>query len=194
VLLDGRPKSAGAQATPDEAVVAALLRGDEATFLALVERHHRAMVHLARSQLGSEALAEEVAQGCWMLVLRQLGQWTGRGSLRSWIFAIVLDEARSRAARESRTVPLESDDTEPSLGAASTAGDSHWATDALDAIQTAIEGLPPHQRAVITLRDVAGCDGPEACAALHLSEGNQRVLLHRARMKVRSVVEAHLRN
>ena len=213
MLLDGRPQSAGAQATPDEAVVAALLRGDEATFLALVKRHHPAMVHLARSLLGSEALAEEVAQDCWMLVLRQLGQWTGRGSLRSWIFAIVVNQARSRAARESRTVPLsmlESDDTEHCSGAVSTGGDWRWATDAtpaeasrpdplerqetLDAIQTAIEGLPPGQRAVITLRDVAGCDGQEACAALGLSAGNQRVLLHRARMKVRSAVERCLRS
>jgi RNA polymerase sigma-70 factor, ECF subfamily len=213
VLLDGRPQPAGAQATRDRAVVAALLRGDEAAFLALVNRHHRAMIHLARLHVRSEALAEEVAQDCWMLVLRQLGQWTGRGSFRSWIFGIVANQARSRAVRESRTVPfsmLESDDTERCSGAVSTGGEWQWATDAatveasgpdllerqetLDAIQTAIEGLPPRQRAVITLRDVAGCDGQEACAVLGLSEGNQRVLLHRARMKVRSAVQGYLRS
>ena len=213
MLFDVRPQSAGAQATRDRVVVAELLRGDEATFLALVKRHHRAMIHLARLHLGSEALAEEVAQDCWMLVLRRLGQWTGRGSLRSWIFGIVVNQARSRAVRESRTVPLstvESDDTQRCSGAVSIGGDWQSATDAatveawrpdllerqevLDAIETAIEGLPPRQRAVITLRDVSGCDGQEACAALGLSEGNQRVLLHRARMKVRSAVEAYLRS
>jgi RNA polymerase sigma-70 factor, ECF subfamily len=213
VLLDDPPQPAGADATRDQAVVAALLRGDEAAFLDLVERHHRAMIRLARLHLGSEALAEEVAQDCWLLVLRRLRQWTGRGSLRSWIFGIVVNQARSRAVRESRTVPfsmVESDDSERRSDAVSIAGDWPWATDptavdgwrtdilerreVLDAIQTAIEALPPRQRAVITLRDVAGCDGAEACAALRLSEGNQRVLLHRARTKVRSAVEAHLRN
>ena len=210
--LDGGAQTAEAHAASDGPVVAALLRGDDAAFLALVKRHHRAMIQLARLHLRSEDLAEEVAQDCWLVVLRRIGHWTGRGSLRSWIFAIVVNQARSRATRESRTVPfsmLEADD--PGCAAGAVAGDCgwQWATDVsvdpwgrdslerreiLDTIRTAIEGLPPRQRAVIELRDVAGCDGQEACAALRVSEANQRVLLHRARTKVRSVVETYLRS
>jgi RNA polymerase sigma-70 factor (ECF subfamily) len=213
VLLDGRADLAETHATSDRAVVAALLRGDEAAFLALVERHHRAMIQLARLHLRSEALAEEVAQDCWVVVLRSLGQWTGRGTLRSWILGIVVNQARSRATRESRTIPLsmlEPDDAEHCAAGVSDGCGWQWATDVapddlwsrdsldrreiLDRIRAAIETLPPRQRAVIELRDVAGCDGPEACAALRLSEANQRVLLHRARVKVRNVVEAYLRS
>jgi len=194
-------------------VVAALVRGDEAAFLTLVKRHHRAMIQLARLHLRSEALAEEVAQDCWIIVLRRLGQWRGRGSLRSWIFGIVVNQARSRANRESRTIPLsmlESDGDECCARAVSGGCSWQWAADVaqvdawggdslerrelLDTIRTAIETLPPRQRAVIELRDVAGCDGTEACAALQLSEANQRVLLHRARVKVRNVVEAYLQS
>ena len=213
MLLDRQPQPAGAHATSDDAVVAALLGGDEAVFLALVKRHHRAMIRLARLHLGSEALAEEVAQECWLLVLRRLEGWTGRGSLRSWIFAIVLNQSRSRAVRESRTIPLsalESEDSDRCSRAVTTTGAWQWATattpgdawspdtverqEVLEAIHAAIERLPPRQRAVITLRDVAGCDGAEACTALRLSEGNQRVLLHRARTKVRHAVEEYLRS
>jgi RNA polymerase sigma-70 factor (ECF subfamily) len=193
--------------------VAALLAGDEATYLALVKRHHRAMIHVARLHLGRQALAEEVAQDAWLAVLRQLHQWSGRGSLRGWIYGIVANQARSRAARESRTVPLpEMDlpDVESGSGAVATdcsswcswsssasdpwSGESLERREVLEAIRVAIERLPPRQRAVMTLRDVAGCDGAETCAALRLSEGNQRVLLHRARTKVRRVVEDYLRS
>src|SRR5262249_42587831 len=199
-------------ATNDQAVVAALLQGDEATFLALVKRHHRTMIQLARLHLGSEALSEEVAQDCWLLVLRRLRQWTGRGSLRSWIFGIVANQARSRAVREARTIPvsmLEAHDGEEHSGGALSAVGWQWAAiapgdpwsqdslerqEVLDTIWRAMERLPPRQRAVITLRDASGFDGPEASAALHVSEANQRVLLHRARAKVRRAVEEYLRN
>jgi len=212
MLLDGGAQTAESQTARDRPVVAALLRGEEAVFLALVKRHHRAMIQLARLHLRSEALAEEVAQDCWLIVLRRLEHWTGRGSLRSWILGIVVNQARTRAARESRTVPLSMFETEDSRCFDGVlAGDCtwQWATDAsvdpwgrdslerreiLDTIRTAIEDLPPRQRAVIELRDVAGCDGQEACAALRVSEANQRVLLHRARTKVRSVVETYLRS
>ena len=208
-----RAEPAEAHPTSDQAVVAALLRKDETAFLALVKRHHRAMIQLARLHLRSEALAEEVAQDCWVVVLRRIGQWTGRGPLRSWILGIVVNQARSMATRESRAIPLsmlEPDSAERCAEASSGACGWQWATDAasvdawsrdslerreiLDTIRTAIEALPPRQRAVITLRDVAGCDGQEACATLRLSEANQRVLLHRARVKVRSVVETYLRS
>jgi RNA polymerase sigma-70 factor (ECF subfamily) len=210
--LDAGAQTAEAHATSDRPVVAALRRGDETVFLALVKRYHRAMIQLARLHLGSEAIAEDVAQDCWLIVLRRLEHWTGRGSLRSWIFGIVVNQARSRASRESRTVPLSMFEAEePGCSAGAIAGDGswQWSTDVsvdpwdrdvlerrelLDTIRTAIEDLPPRQRAVIELRDVAGCDGREACAALRVSEANQRVLLHRARTKVRSVVETYLRS
>ena len=213
MLLNRRPECAEAHATSDQPVVTALLRGDQAVFLGLVKRHHRAMIQLARLHLRSEALAEEVAQDCWIIILHRIGQWRGRGSLRSWILGIVVNQARSRATRESRTIPLsmlEPDGVEWGAGAVSGGCSWQWTTDVaqidawsgdslerrevLDTIRTAIEALPPRQRAVIELRDVAGCDGQEACAALQLSEANQRVLLHRARTKVRNVVEAYLRS
>jgi len=216
VLLNGRPRAAGGAVAPeggDHETVAALLAGDEPTFLALVKRHHRAMIHIARVHLGSQALAEEVAQDAWLAVLRQLRQWSGRGSLRSWIYGIVLNQARSRAVRESRTVfvhTTELPEVESGSGAVATdaarwtdwnpctsdlwSGESLERREVMETIRVAIERLPPRQRAVMTLRDVAGCDGAEACAALRLSEGNQRVLLHRARTKVRRAVEDYLRS
>jgi len=212
VLLNHRTLPTGAETTSDHAVVTALLQGDQVTFLSLFKRHHRAMIQLARLHLRSEALAEEVAQDCWLLVLGRLRQWTGRGSLRSWIFSIVANQARSRAVREARTIPvsmLEPHDGEERSGDVSTGVGWQWTTiapgdpwsqdsverqEVLDTIWRAIEGLPPRQLAVITLRDVSGCNGPEASTALCVSEANQRVLLHRARMKVRRAVEEHLRS
>jgi RNA polymerase sigma-70 factor, ECF subfamily len=202
VLLNDRPGTAAVvQRSSDHATVAALLAGDEATFLALVRCHHRAMIQLARLHVGSDALAEEVAQDAWIAVLRNLKQWAGRGSLRSWLFGIVANQARSQAARESRTLPLP-DGELPDLegGSCNPASGDLWSGDTferrevLSTIFTTIERLPPWQRAVLTMRDVAGCDGPETCSALHLTEVNQRVLLHRARTKVRSAVEEYLRS
>jgi len=211
VLLDGHSQPASIQATSDQAVAASLLGGDEAALVALVKRHHWAMIGLARLHLQSEALAEEVVQDCWLVILRRLGKWTGRGSLRSWIFGIVANQARSRAVRESRMVPLSTllpDDSGRGSGRVSTGLAWQWPDvdpvdiwsqdlverqEVLDIIRAAIEELPPRQRAVITLRDVSGCDGQEVCAALQVSEANQRVLLHRARSRVRSAVEEYLR-
>jgi RNA polymerase sigma-70 factor (ECF subfamily) len=211
VLLDGHSQPASIQATSDQAVAASLLGGDEAALVALVKRHHWAMIGLARLHLQSEALAEEVVQDCWLVILRRLGKWTGRGSLRSWIFGIVANQARSRAVRESRMVPLSTLLPDDGDGCSDhvfagfawqwpeVAPVDNWSHDlmerqeVLDTIRAAIEALPPRQRAVITLRDVSGCDGQEACAALHISEANQRVLLHRARSRVRSAVEEYLR-
>jgi RNA polymerase sigma-70 factor (ECF subfamily) len=217
VLQTGGQNAADGAASEasDRQVVAALLRGEEATFLALVKRHHRSMIHLACCYVGTDAVAEEVAQDAWMVVLRKLGRWEGRGSLKSWLYGIVANQARSRAWRESRTVPFSSvvnplDGSEPGLdvdaivpeectGWTSGPGSPDaWHQDRLESremvemVEAAIETLPPMQRAVITMRDVSGCEGREACAALRISEGNQRVLLHRARLKVRKAVDDHL--
>jgi RNA polymerase sigma-70 factor (ECF subfamily) len=196
----------------EQELVAALRRGDEPAFLSLVARYQSTMVRLAEGHVRNRAVAEEVAQETWLLVLKGLATYEGRGSLRAWIFRILVNAANARARRESRTQPLSSfdageDGDEPAVdpdrflhGHARWEG--HWArppqpfpeeqlanaqTTAL--IRKAIDDLPASQREVITLRDVQQWDSDEVCEALGLSAGNQRVLLHRARSKVRAVLE-----
>jgi len=198
----------------DRDLVAAILAGNERAFVQLVERHHRAMIHVARCHVESEAVAEEVAQDVWAIVLGTLDGWEGRGTLRSWIFRIVANQARDRGKRESRTVPFSALEAAAEDGAvdadlfhpqdhADFAGGfcqapADWQTDRLESremlgrIQEAIDGLPPMQRTVITLRDVVGCGADETCAELQVSGANQRVLLHRARRKVRAALDAYL--
>jgi RNA polymerase sigma-70 factor, ECF subfamily len=198
-----------------DAEVAALRAGDEQAFLALVERHQRAMVRVAAVYVRSTAVAEEVAQDAWVGVLRGLDGFQGRSSLKAWIFGILVNCARARLAREGRTVPLSSLGTEadgegPSVAAERFLGDDHpWAghwseppspwPDALvesrelvALVQEAMTALPEAQRMVMSLRDVDGWDTPEVCQLLGISEGNQRVLLHRARSKVRGYLEQRL--
>lgn len=212
---DTRQASAEARDS-DRDLVAAVLAGDEPAFVELVERHHRSMIRVARCHVESDAVAEEVAQDVWAIVLRTIDGWEGRGSLRSWILRIVANQARDRGKRESRTVPfsalessaedgeraLDHDLFHPQDHADLTGGfcqaPADWRTDlqesreVLSKIQEAIDGLPPMQRAVITLRDVVGCDSDETCAELQVSGANQRVLLHRARRKVRAALDAYL--
>jgi RNA polymerase sigma-70 factor, ECF subfamily len=209
---DGQDRG-DAEARDDERTVEALRAGDEAAFLALVERHHRAMVRTAAAFVRSEAVAEEVAQEAWLGVLSGLARFEGRAALRTWIFQIVVNQARARAAREARSVPLSA------LGDDSGAGPAvpperfleggewpgHWASppqawpdelaasrEAVAIVRAALESLPASQRAVMTLRDVEGWDAAEVCELLGLSDGNQRVLLHRARSAVRARLEERL--
>jgi RNA polymerase sigma-70 factor, ECF subfamily len=200
-------------ASCDRDLVDALLSGDEAAFLSLVESHHGTMIRIARCYVSSQSSAEDVAQEAWTAVLEGLGRWEGRGSLESWIYSIVANQARSRGARESRMVPFSAFGDPADDGGAAVGPDRfhpadhpHWpgwfrrpldewrpdqleSREILDRIRTAIDALPPAQRAVITMRDVAGRQADEACAALGISDVNQRVLLHRARSRVRAVVE-----
>lgn len=199
----------------DRVLLAALRTGDEGAFRWLVERHHRALVHVARSYVSSVAVAEEVAQETWLGVVTGLDRFEGRSSLKTWIFRILMNRARTRGEREARTVPLSSlvaDDpdgpavsTDRFLESGRWAG--HWATpptrwsdlpeDRLLADETdgvvsmTISGLPGQQAQVITLRDREGWSSEEVCALLGISEVNQRVLLHRARTKVRAALEQH---
>jgi RNA polymerase sigma-70 factor, ECF subfamily len=208
-------KTPGNARDRDQEVVEAVLAGDERAFVQLVERHHQAMIRVARC-VGTQAVAEEVAQDAWVIVLRRLDSWEGRGSLKSWIFRIVANHAQARARHESRTIPFSA--LEDSVEEGERTVDEHlfhpsghadfpggfckppedWRTDrlesreVLDKIREAIDGLPPMQRAVITLRDVAGCDSEEVCAELQVSSANQRVLLHRARRKVRAALDLYL--
>ncbi len=183
----------------------------------LVERLQPSMLRIAQMYVSTRAVAEEVVQDAWVGVLRGLDGFEGRSSLRTWIFRILVNTAKTRGQRESRSVPFSSvwadADAEPSVdpdrfvhGEAPSAGawasePASWETvpesrllssETLAEVDRAIEALPPNQREVIRLRDVLGWSAPEVCNALDLSETNQRVLLHRARAKVRRALEHSL--
>ncbi len=190
---------------PDARLLAGLRAGDEAAFVELVRRYSPALLRLAQAYVPTRAVAEEVVQETWLGVVRGIDRFEGRSTVKTWLFRIAANRARTRGAREPRTLPLGDWDGGPSvdpdrfLPADHAKWPRHWAVEPSQIVETAetvaqvrdaIERLPPMQRAVITLRDVQGWDGPEVCDALELSEGNQRVLLHRARSSVRARLEA----
>jgi RNA polymerase sigma-70 factor, ECF subfamily len=201
----------------DEALLIQRLRdGDERAFDDAVERFYPAMIAIARSYVRTRAVAEEVVQEAWLGVLRGLDRFEGRSSLKVWVLRIVANIARVRAVREARSLPfssfeLEGDEPAVDPDRFHPGGDrfpGHWRSyptdwrtlpeakllsgETLELVQRAIGELPEAQRLVITMRDVAGCTSAEVCDALELSEGNQRVLLHRARAKVRARLERHI--
>jgi RNA polymerase sigma-70 factor (ECF subfamily) len=199
------------QPDPDAPLLDRLREGDEAAFMELVERHHAALVRLAQSFVASRAVAEEVAQETWLGVLNGIDRFEGRSSLKTWIFRILVNRAKTRGERESRSVPfssLDDPDGEPSVDPDRFVDAGAWSSpprpwagepverllagEARDVIDAAIAELPPVQRSVITLRDVEGLDADEACELLDLTDGNQRVLLHRARSRVRQALEDYL--
>jgi RNA polymerase sigma-70 factor, ECF subfamily len=210
------PTAADALLTGDAELVARLRDGDEAAFVELVHRHHAAMLRVARGYVRCTRAAEDVVQETWLAVLEGIHRFEGRASLKTFVFRILVKRAITRAMRDRRSVPfstLEAEDDEagptvdPSrfLGADHPRWPGHWAiaprplpedalesSEALAAVQAAIEDLPERQRAVITMRDVAGFTPAEVCESLDVSEGNQRVLLHRARAKVREELERRL--
>ncbi|MFL5365261.1 MAG: RNA polymerase sigma factor [Myxococcales bacterium] len=204
-----------AQASAEDArVVAALRAGDEKAFLALVQSLNAPMLRVASVYVSSRAVAEEVVQEAWLGVLKGLSAFAGRSSLRRWIFGIVTNCARSRGVREARSTPFSAmgpaEDDEPAVDPGRFLPPDHprwpghwsepptaWAEDqvlnkeSLGVVEAAIALLPVNQREVITLRDVLGWTSEEVCESLGISEGNQRVLLHRARSKVRAALEKH---
>jgi RNA polymerase sigma-70 factor, ECF subfamily len=197
-------------------VLDALRAGDEEAFAALVREYHPSLVRVARMYVSSQAAAEEVAGETWLAVVKGLPRFEGRSSLRTWIFRILTNIAKTRAKRDGRTLPFSAlqdparvpepaVDADRFLDPEHPRWPGHWATrpepwpeDALLAAETrerlaeAIEALPATQRAVISLRDIEGWTSEEVCNALDLSETNQRVLLHRARSKVRAALESYL--
>jgi RNA polymerase sigma-70 factor, ECF subfamily len=202
----------------DVLLVEALRAGDEAAFVELVGRYGAVMLRVARLYVPTRAIAEEVVQEAWLGVLTGIGRFQGRASFKTWLFRILTNTAKTRSEREGRSVPFSSlAAAELETGEASVDPDrffpqgerwaSYWAStprrfdelpesrllssETVAIAQEAIEGLPAVQRAVITMRDVAGFDSEDVCDALDLSEGNQRVLLHRARSKVRRALEQH---
>jgi RNA polymerase sigma-70 factor (ECF subfamily) len=200
-------------------LVAALRRGDEAAFTDLVASLSPGLLRLARLHVPSQAVAEEVVQETWLAVLRGLDRFEGRSTLRSWVFGIVLNIARTHGRRERRMLPFASLRRRAEEGASEPAVPSErfqgrrgerpgwWASpptawsdpeqwmeaeETRAALTAAIAALPPRQREVLVLRDVLGMSADEACTAVDASEGNQRVLLHRARARVRSALEGRL--
>lgn len=203
----------------DADAVAALRRGDEAVFADLVDRWGPAMLRLARVHVPSHAIAEEVVQETWLAVLRGLPGFEGRSSLHGWVFAILLNLARTRGKREHRVVPFAAlrERFDERRGEPAVAPErfqdrhgerpgwwatppAHWAdpaeqletAEARTALLSAVAGLPPRQREVLVLRDILGMPAEEASSVLGVSEGNQRVLLHRARSRVRTTLESQL--
>ena len=194
----------------------ALRAGDEAAFAQLVREYQPSLVRVARIYVSTQAAAEEVAAETWLAVLNGLDRFEGRSSLKTWIFRILTNIAKTRAQRDGRTLPFSALQDPGRVPEAAVDADrfldpehprwpGHWAVrpepwpeDALVAAETqavvaeAIEALPPAQRAVISLRDVEGWSSEEVRNALELSETNQRVLLHRARSKVRRALESYL--
>jgi RNA polymerase sigma-70 factor, ECF subfamily len=204
------PATSGA----DAELVDALRSGDERAFQELMEAHDSALLRVAMTHVGSRALAEEVVQETWLAVIRGLDGFEGRSSLRTWIFRILCNVASKRGAREARTLPFsalggdgaERFDPDRFLGAERGRLGGHWALaprrwptpeegllagETSDVIASAIERLPPAQRAVVALRDVEGWSAAETCEALGLAEGNQRVLLHRGRTTLRQALERY---
>ena len=203
-------------AAEETELLARLRAGDERAFETLVARHYPTMLAVARHYVKTRAVAEEVVQEAWLGVLNGIDRFEGRSSLRTWILRILVNTAKTRGAREARSVPFaslapEGDEraVEPErFRSADDPFPGHWRAypgnwqrlpdevladrETLDVVIATIHQLPPPQRIVITMRDIQGCASEEVCEALDVSEGNQRVLLHRARSKVRSALERHL--
>lgn len=200
-------------AETDADLLVALRAGDESAFARLVDELSPGLVRMARIYVGP-ATAEDVVQETWLGVIRGLERFEGRSTLTTWVFGILINVARSRRVREARSVPFSSlfdaasaphepaVDPDRFLPADHERWPRHWAVppaplpdraaetaEALRALREAVDRLPPAQREVITLRDVVGCSAEETCNALGLSDTNQRVLLHRARAKVRAALE-----
>jgi RNA polymerase sigma-70 factor (ECF subfamily) len=179
-----------------------LRAGDEAAFMELVNTYDGQLRRLARTFVRTDALAEDVVGETWLAVVRGIDGFEGRSSLKTWLFRILANRARTRAVREARQIPFSSlpggDDGGPSVEPGAFAPDGHWmhpperpderllTSELRGRLAEVIEQLPEQQRTVITLRDVAGLDGPEVAELLGISEGNQRVILHRARSRVRA--------
>jgi RNA polymerase sigma-70 factor, ECF subfamily len=203
----------------DAQLIAALRAGDEGAFVDLIHAHHSMLLRVAMTYVPSRAAAQEVVHETWLGVLKTLDHFEGHSSLKTRIFRIASNIARSRAVREPRCLPFSSlPGTDAERPEASVDPDrflppdharypGRWArepaawntrderllsAETRRVILAAIEQLPPAQRLVVTLRDIEGWSADEACEALELTAGNQRLLLHRARSKLRAALERHL--
>jgi RNA polymerase sigma-70 factor (ECF subfamily) len=191
----------------DDDLVRRLRSGDESAFAEVVDAYHSSMVRLAQTFVSSRAVAEEVTQDTWLAVLKGIGRFEGRSSLKTWIFRILSNRARSTGVREQRTTPVDlSDEAAVNRGRFDAGGawsdpPAHWSDEVVDRfssgplvaqVRAAISDLPESQRAVVTLRDLDGLSSKEVCDVLQISEVNQRVLLHRGRSRIRARLEDEL--
>jgi RNA polymerase sigma-70 factor (ECF subfamily) len=195
----------------DSALVATLLAGDEPTFTSLVDGWSGSMLRLARLHVPTDSAAEEVVQDTWLAVLKGLAAFRAESSLRTWVYRILLNQAKTRGVRERRTVPFASlspDGEEPSVDPSRFQGPGDpqpggWrafpvegpehsllSREVHDEVRRAVAALPERQRVVVALRDLDGQTAEEVAEVMGISQGNQRVLLHRGR----SAVRAHLEN
>jgi RNA polymerase sigma-70 factor, ECF subfamily len=211
----GEPAPSFSASREDELLLRRLRAGDEDAFMELIDRYSMQMLRVARMYVSTRSAAEEVVGETWLAVLTGLDRFEGRSSLRTWIFRILMNRAKTRGVRERRVVPFssladaeEDDDATVDADRFVPRGAGAWASEparwsdlpeerllareTLEVAQRAIDALPPNQRAVITLRDVEGWEADEVRDLLDLSDVNQRVLLHRARAKVRRALEREL--
>jgi RNA polymerase sigma-70 factor (ECF subfamily) len=200
----------------EDSELAALRAGDEGAFQSLIQRYHGPMLRLAMTYVGDRGVAEDVVQETWLTCLRSLDRFEGRSSLKTWIFGIVINTARSGRRKESRILPFASiwrrDDSDrglPTVDQSRFGSDGMWLAgphswdnvpesqvlgdETLQRVRAAIDALPQKQREVILLRDVAGFEAGEVSALLGISAANERVRLHRARAAVRQSLEEYLR-
>ncbi len=189
----------------DVDLLSRLRAGDEQAFVTLIGRYNGSLLRLARSYVPTDAVAEEAVQDTWLGVLRGIDGFEGRSSFKTWLFRILINRARTAGVREPRAVSF--DDGEPAVDPQRFAADGSWAQpleawadtdDRLVAatwskcLRAALSQLPPRQREIVILRDVEGLPSADVCEVLGVSEGNQRVLLHRGRSRLRSMLESEL--
>jgi RNA polymerase sigma-70 factor (ECF subfamily) len=202
----------------DSELVAALRAGDESAFREVVASYNPALMRMALLHVSTRAVAEEVVQETWLAVVKGLDRFEGRSSFRTWVFTILGNQARSRGTRERRTVPfssLQADEQTPGVPGdrflpSTERWPGYWSeppspwsdvpVSRLESKETralifdALRSLPPQQQEVMALRDVEGWSAEDVCSMLDISDGNQRVLLHRARGKVRTILEQNLQH
>jgi RNA polymerase sigma-70 factor, ECF subfamily len=181
------------QTCADADLVTLLLAGDEAAMAQLVEQWSPAMLRVARSFVDSRQSAEDAVQDAWLGMLSALATFEGRSSLRAWTFTILVNRARTRGAREARTVPRPELEDE-SAAHVRTPESVLLSKEFLLELDLALSELPPRQRQVVTMRDACGMTAGEACAVLGISAANQRVLLHRARAALRAALAGYYRS
>jgi RNA polymerase sigma-70 factor, ECF subfamily len=215
-LADDHAPIAAPVTAEEIALVAALRSGDGDAFGSLIDRYHSSLLRLAMSYVATREAAEDVVQETWMAVMAGIDRFESRSSLKTWIFRILINRAKSTGVREHRSVPFSAlDDTDekepavdPSRFQTGTRWTGYWSTppqswaglpeerllstETRMVVDDAIARLPDMQRAVIILRDVRSFTAQETCEVLGINEVNQRVLLHRARSKVRARLEEYL--
>jgi RNA polymerase sigma-70 factor (ECF subfamily) len=186
----------------DGVLVAGLQANDEAAFVTLVHRYQPALLRLAEATVGSRAVAQEVTQETWLAVMRGVDRFEGRSSFKTWLFRILLNRARTAAGREQRAGRPEPIDSERfDANGAWTVPPEPWAERADDRVMAAhlavrvhalLDDLPEAQRQVVVLRDIEGLPPSEVGMLLEITDGNQRVLLHRARARLRELLAAEV--